>query len=192
MWRRRKLSCEEGVWGKRSDSEETAGTYCRANRYVLLSGSPQCPIPSTTHQPRGHAWKSTDVTRNPVLVAHTDQNTQPKGASGSLPHPNFPLPQEAKKQGTERQGYTQRYIQGTEILRLYNNKFQIQDELVGSLTPEPEILATASPVTQVSPTSRTSPMPISPTKVPIGLISRDCLWKTRFLRGQTHGKEGPG
>lgn len=91
--------------------------------------------------------------REPVEASHT---------------PNFPLPQEAKKQGTERQGYTQRYIQGTEILKLYNNKFQIQDELVGSLTPEPEILATASPVTQVSPTSRTSPMPISPTKVPIG------------------------
>lgn len=43
----------------------------------------------------------------------------------------------------ERQGYTEGYIQGTEILKLYNNKLQIQDEYVGSLTPEPEILATS-------------------------------------------------
>lgn len=60
-----------------------------------------------------------------------------------LPIPQLPIALAGKGQGMERQGYTEGYIQGTEILKLYNNKLQIQDEYVGSLTPEPEILATS-------------------------------------------------
>lgn len=111
------------------DSEETAGAYCKANHYVLLSWFPQCPIPSTTHQLRGHAWQSIDATRSPVLWEKFLSPTltitaKSKGTSGSLwintshsPTSHCPIRQRNK---VWRDSYTQGYIQGTEILRLYN------------------------------------------------------------------------